>query len=71
MSLLHDVLVRVCRQRPHQAEVPDLHRLVGGQQNVASSQVPVKETLLLQVGHPTRHLYQANAQESAFFLLNN
>lgn len=57
VALLHDVLVCVCWQRPHQAEVSDLHHFVGGQQDVAGSQVPVEETLLLQVGHTARHLH--------------
>lgn len=67
MSLLHDVLVRVCGQRPHQAKVADLHRLVGGQQNIASGQVSVKEPLLLQVGHPTRHLDENQPSEICCF----
>lgn len=62
VPLLHDVLVGVCWQRPHQAEVSDLHRVIGGQQNVAGSQIPVEETLLLQVGHPARHLHTVVTQ---------
>ncbi len=57
VALLHDVLVGVCRQRPHQSKIADLHCVIGGQQNIAGSQVPVEETLLLQVGHAARHLH--------------
>lgn len=57
VALLHDVLIGVRWQRPHQAKVSDLHRVIGGQQDVAGSQVSVEETLLLQVGHATRHLH--------------
>lgn len=57
VALLHDVLVGVCWQRPHQAKVSDLHRFVGGQKDVAGCEVPVEETLLLQVGHTARHLH--------------
>lgn len=35
--LLHDVMIVVVGQRPHQAEVADLDELVGGQQDVAGS----------------------------------
>ena len=48
---LHDVVVVVLGQRPHEAEVSDLHLLLGGQQDVAGGQVPVDEALGLQVGH--------------------
>lgn len=57
VALLHDVLVGVCWQCSHQAKVSDLHRFVGGQQDVAGRQVPVEETSLLQVGHAARHLH--------------
>lgn len=43
MVLLHDVMVVVLGQRPHQAKVSDLDEVVGGQQDVASGQVTVDE----------------------------
>lgn len=54
--LLHHVVVVIFGQGPHQPKVPDLDQLVGGQQDIAGSQVTVDEALGLQVGHALGHL---------------
>lgn len=71
VALLHDVLVGVCRQRPHQSKVSDLHRVIGGQQNVSGSQISVEETPLLQVGHTARHLHTTRQNPLFFFLCSH
>lgn len=47
----HNVVVCLLVQAPHQAKVPDLDQLLGGQQDVAGCQVPVDEPPALQVLH--------------------
>lgn len=54
--LLHHIVIVIFGQCPHQTEVPDLDELIGGQQDVAGSQVTVDEALGLQVGHALGHL---------------
>ena len=49
----HDVTVVLLGESSHQAEVPDLDAVDRGQENVATGEVTVDETLQLQVGHST------------------
>lgn len=41
--LLHDVMVIILRQCPHQSEVTDFDLLAGSQQDVSGGQVSVDE----------------------------
>lgn len=49
--LLHHVVVVVLGQGSHEPKVANLDQVIGGQQDVAGSQVAVDEALGLQVRH--------------------
>lgn len=62
MVLLHDVVIVILWQRPHEAKVADLDLFVGGQQDVAGGEVAVDEAARLQVGHAAGDLHRVSAQ---------